>query len=100
MKKRAKFNVLNDDEVELTYYESFLDDMKTRRFFRPWGGGYVREVLSNGATRQVCDRLALFGSTLTCDVKTPLAKVIRREYRAMKQAEDRWMWKHGYYVKK
>jgi hypothetical protein len=90
----AKITTDSIGYVTLSYdlYTDYLEDTVrvTRVFVCPPDGGYVREQI-NGEWKQVCDRLACMGSTLSCSSRERLAELIRREYRAMRRAEKRAM---------
>lgn len=59
-----------------------------RTFHCPLDGGYVIELVGHD-WKQVCDRLSCFGSTLYCTSPAHLPAMIRREYRAMRRAEQK-----------
>ena len=75
--------------VELSYVDAHEGRRVTRTFFvsstDPDKPSYVREWVGRDA-KQVCDELASLGDTLRATGNT-LARVIRREYRAMRRAE-------------
>lgn len=85
---KAKFTTDPAGRVILSYDVEDYDGVRRveRVFTCPPDGGYVREY-PNG--KQVCDRLAHTGSTLTCSSRDKLLSLIRREYRAMRRAEKR-----------
>ena len=68
--------------VRITYWDTLEERMISRHFTAPSGRvGYVSE-----GDGQVCEELAGMGRTLMASADT-LARVIRREYRAMRRAE-------------
>lgn len=71
--------------VVIEYDDELRDTRVTREFFVR--GRYVYEDMGNGLDRQVCDRLQNRGTTLISDLDH-LPDVIRREYRAMRRAEQ------------
>jgi hypothetical protein len=72
------------NRVQISYNDSDTGERLTREFSVRSDGkaGYVRE-----GERQVCDRLSSTGNTLLCTCDE-LLSVIRREYRAMRRAEQ------------
>lgn len=85
--------VLKTDEighVTLSYDDDDYGGAKrVNRVFRcPLDGGYVLEHRDND-WKQVCDKLYGMGSTLMSPSRADLARVIRREYQAMRRAEQR-----------
>jgi hypothetical protein len=71
--------------VTITYIDKMYDEKIERTFTCPTEGGYVLELLSNGATSQPCDRLARTGNTLLCASRDDLPALIRSEYRKMRR---------------
>ena len=89
----AKITIDSAGYVTLEYDDTdYLDDTTrvSRVFICPLEGGYVRELIG-GEWKQVCDKLARMGSTLSCSSRERLAALIRREYGAMRRAEKRAM---------
>ena len=85
--------VLRTDEIgRATLSEdddNFGGAKRVNRIFRcPLDGGYVLEHRDND-WKQVCDKLYGMGSTLMSPSRADLANVIRREYQAMRRAEQR-----------
>ena len=76
--------------VTLCYDDPRLQARLSMTFFCPPSGGYVRLWTQDGQHSQVCDRLATRGSTLMAPSRDALLSVIRREYRAMKRAHEKW----------
>jgi len=66
-------------------YENDMGEIKTRSFFVPWSGGYVRD--ENGS--QVCNGLRYRGNTLICHDAEKLIDIIRKEYRYAKAQAKR-----------
>jgi len=67
--KAAKFSTDLMGRVTVAYdMESWTGEaVRVERVFTcPDDGGYVREKMSNGGWEQVCDKLAVRGSTLSC----------------------------------
>ncbi len=89
---KAKFTIDSIGRVTISYDDETLDGVirVERTFTCPEDGGYVREYLSNGELKQVCDRLASMGSTLMCSSRADLPALIRREYRALRRFEKRY----------
>jgi len=88
---KARFTTDQNGRVVLAYdVEDYDGSVRrvVRIFTCPLSGGYVMEH-RNGEWKQVCDRLAHTGSTLTCSSRERLLDLIRREYRAMRRAEKR-----------
>ena len=88
---KARFTTDQNGRVVLAYdVEDYDGSVRrvVRIFTCPLSGGYVMEH-RNGEWKQVCDRLAHTGSTLTCSSREHLLDLIRREYRAMRRAEKR-----------
>lgn len=87
---KAKFTTDPVGRVILSYDVEDYDGVRRveRTFTCPLDGGYVKEY-RNGEWRQVCNRLAHTGNTLTCSSRDKLLDLIRREYRAMRRAEKR-----------
>ena len=87
---KAKFTTDEVGRVILAYDVQDYDGVRRveRTFTCRPNGGYVREYV-NGEWKQVCDRLARNGRTLTCASRDELLNLIRREYRAMRRAEKR-----------
>ena len=88
--KAAKFSTDLMGRVTVAYdMESWTGEaVRVERVFTcPDDGGYVREKMSNGGWEQVCDKLAVRGSTLSCSSRDRLLDLIRAEYRAMRRAE-------------
>lgn len=70
--------------VRITYWDPLFERTVSRHFTAPSGRyGYVRE-----GDDQVCENLYSTGRTLMASAES-LARVIRREYRAMCRAEKR-----------
>ena len=87
---KAKFSTDAMGRVTVAYdMESWTGEtVRVERVFTcPDDGGYVREKMSNGDWRQVCEKLASMGSTLSCSNRSRLLDLIRAEYRAMRRAE-------------
>jgi hypothetical protein len=77
--------------VTISYDDEIYGRRAARHFRTPPGCslGYVREIREDGTEiGQVCDGLACTGSPLMATRKD-LASVIRREYRAMRRAEQK-----------
>ena len=77
--------------VEISYDNGawYADGERVTRLFScPPDDGYVIEW-RNGEWKQVCDRLAGMGSTLSCRNRDSLPDLIRREYKAMRREEKR-----------
>lgn len=77
--------------VNLSYdghWASGEDGRIARRFTCPEDGGYVRERRGDD-WKQVCEGLGHRGSTLTCTSREALPELIRREYQAMRRAEQK-----------
>ena len=92
MAKRMRL-INNGQTVELSYHDPYTDADRTRTFWVPSQGGYVRQTTwkrPGTLGLQVCERLDTGGATLTA---TPdnLAAVIRREYRRMRAQARREM---------
>ena len=81
--------------VEISYDNGawYADGERVTRLFScPPDGGYVIEW-RNGEWKQVCDRLAGMGSTLSCRNRDSLPDLIRREYKVMRREaskNDSW----------
>jgi len=75
--------------VFLEYTDLLSDRRLTRVFSCPEEGGYVREVYSDGQTKQVCERLSNMGVTISAESRESLINLIRAEYRAMRRSEKR-----------
>lgn len=61
-----------------------------RQFMVPAHGGYIREWDTDSKEwRQVCDRLYRHGNCLHARDDDDLLRIIRREYHAMRRAEQR-----------
>lgn len=88
---RMRLTVEDSGRVAIDYVDIYTGESCHRRFGCPDAGGYVREYQSDGReVGQVCDQLSGTGDTLTAPGRgEALAKVIRREYRAMRRAEAR-----------
>lgn len=74
--------------VTLSYDDADLGKRVTRTFRCPLEGGYVREYRDND-WKQICDKLHGMGETLTAPSRADLARVIRREYQAMRRDDKR-----------
>jgi hypothetical protein len=94
MATRARF-VVSGNEVTLTALNPYSGEIETTTYFVPYGDRpkYVRIRDKEGRNPQVCEMLALRGSTLMATAAT-LADVIRKEYRAARayhrRQEERW----------
>ena len=78
----------NGQTVELSYHDPDTGAYRTRTFYVPPNGGYVRQTTwgrPGTLGQQVCERLSSSGHTLTATPAT-LADVIRREYRRMSRS--------------
>ena len=84
--KRATFKSYGSNHVTLAYDDE--GERVIRSFTAPVDGGYVQEILSNGAYRQVCEKLYRRGTTLYFNADKPLIDLIRAEYRAMRAADN------------
>ena len=87
---KARFTTDSAGRVTVAYdMESWTGEtVRVERVFTcPDDGGYVREKMSNGGWEQVCERLAGWGSTLSCSSRGRLLDLVRAEYRAMRRAE-------------
>lgn len=79
------------DSVTIYYHDIDMDKLIRRDFFcSNKRDSYVREHGKNGQVYQVCEQLAGMGHCLSAN-PTSLATVIRREYRAMRRAEKKWV---------
>lgn len=85
---KMKLTVDSQGYVTLAYDCDVTDRRVVREFTCRDGGGYVWEITGNDR-RQVCNNLWDRGETLTAPSRQALADVIRREYRAMRDAERR-----------
>jgi hypothetical protein len=84
---RAYFKHLEHNRA-LVRYPHRLDGTPIEfEVFAPRSGGYVR--FDDGA--QVCERLECRGPTLIWGGSAPLIDLIRREYRAMRRAEKKYL---------
>ena len=79
----------NSGSVTIEYDHRDGDHRVSRTFSCSATGGYVRERDQEGHYPQVCERLYSWGNTLMAADRTHLLEVIRREYRAMRRAEQR-----------
>ena len=70
--------------MSLEHINLITEEHEKRVFTAPTEYGYVRELQSDGSTRQPCECLDRLGSTLRASETTLLA-VIRREYRKMRR---------------
>jgi hypothetical protein len=86
---KTRIETTDNGNVKITYTDYWTDEDRTRTFFCPDEGGYVREWLKHGNNTQVCDQLAHRGPTLRCTNRADLPEMIRREYKAMRRAEKR-----------
>lgn len=76
--------------VTIDGLEDGYGDTYKREFTCPENGGYVREWdASRKDWRQVCERLADQGNTLTCRSRDDLAALIRTEWRRSRQFQAR-----------
>ncbi len=88
---RAKIRTNEVGWVIVEYdFEDYNGPIRIERTFScPPDGGYVLERYPNGQWKQVCERLAGMGNTLSCSSRDELLPLIRREYRAMRRIEKR-----------
>lgn len=85
---RTKVTTDNIGRVTISY-DAWYGERVTRTFTTMGvDGGYVIELDLTGGAKQICDRLARTGNTLYCARRADLAKLIRREYRAMRRADE------------
>ena len=90
MKMRLTVNPFGNATLSYDSHAWYAEEEErvTRLFSCPPDGGYVIEW-RNGEWKQVCDRLAGMGSTLSCRNRDSLPDLIRREYKAMRREEKR-----------
>lgn len=78
---------IDDNHVWLKFYDPLTDTIYEYDIYAPASGGYVR---FNGG-KQLCHRLGCMGITLYWGAATPLVDLIRREYRAMRRHDKKFL---------
>ncbi len=81
---RTRIDQNQQGHVTLEHIDLITEQHEERVFTAPAEHGYVRELQSDGSTRQPCECLDRLGPTLMASEETLLA-VIRREYRKMRR---------------
>lgn len=78
---RTTIRLTADCEVTLTAIDPYTEELRTRVFWVPTRGGYVREGTEHSAEdAQVCAGLSRHGITLTADNSEDLLRTIRVEW--------------------
>ena len=85
---RTQIKEITSNRIRVQYVD-WLDQIIDMTIGAPSDGGYVYQILADGSTTQVCDKLASTGSTLIYSPKYHgrLIDLIRREYRKGRRAE-------------
>jgi len=84
---KTKIRAINESQVLIEFDDLITGERYHYEIWVPAAGGYVR---FNG-DKQLCERLSCSGSTLYWRAKAPLVDMIRREYRAMRRKEKKWL---------
>lgn len=86
---RATINQTNGGEVVLCY-DHYATGTRVRRVFQLGKTrSCIREYYPDGTYTIVRSRLGHLGAIVACECVSDMARVIRREYRAMRRREGR-----------
>lgn len=82
---------IDETSCRITLPHYWTDDVREYVLFVPARGGYVRRWNDDGTARQICDKLYDSGATLVFYPApgSDFARMIRREMRARKRADER-----------
>lgn len=82
---------IDETSCRITLPHYWTDDVREYVLFVPARGGYVRRWNDDGTARQICDKLYDSGATLVFYPApgNDFARMIRREMRARKRADER-----------
>lgn len=84
---KTTIKAVSDQQVQIAFTDQLTGQDVSLDLSAYGGGGYVRDAKG----QQICRSLAYSGSTLSWDGKQPLVDLIRREYRAMRRQERKFL---------